>query len=703
MAGSTTTTAAEDALLRADRRRYWRAGAVGGLLAFIVFVLILLHGEATVFRSEPLSGFYDLQAHSLVHLRWDVPAGLMGIEGFHIGSRTYEYFGPWPAILRLPIAALTHAYDGELTQLSMMLAFVVALVATTRLAWRARVMARGSDPVTRAEAWTVGAFVFLIGAGSCLLFFSSRLLVFHEAGIWGVALSLAAFEWVLAYATSQRTAHLVAACGLITLALSSRVSVGMGPLFALGLVLVAGLGAPTRRLLGLPEQWDVRRSLPRITVALLIPVLLYTSVNFMKFRTPVGVPFDKQVITRVSAEHRAVLRANNNSMIGLQFVPTVLTQYLRPDAIRLSPLFPWVTFPPHADVIGNVSFDHIEPTPSIPATMPALAALAIVGLVGIFRRRREGRPNRFSPVRTSIVGATFAMVPSLAFGFVAQRYLGDALPLLVLGAVVGVQVLLAWSSRRAGAASVRFAWGGLAFLMVLSLWFNAGLAVLYQRGWGYKVPRNEIVDLVNLQYSVHKKVSGGSPPHLLRGAKLPLNPPAGGDVFAVGSCAGLYWSNDGRFWVPLERTNDTGLYKMRGDFSKLEENVPAPLLAVGRPGAGVVFALRRMPSGLVRAELFTEGKNLYVLHGKPFPMPDGPGRVTVLFDHQAYGEISVVASGNKLLNVNLFKKLGVFEDVHDYDRVAIGQGLGAMPTAATFPGGLTSQEIDRDFCRKVAG
>ena len=59
---------------------------MGGLLAFVVFALILLHGKATLFRSEPLSGFYDLQAHSLVHLRWDVPGGLMGIEGFHIGS-----------------------------------------------------------------------------------------------------------------------------------------------------------------------------------------------------------------------------------------------------------------------------------------------------------------------------------------------------------------------------------------------------------------------------------------------------------------------------------------------------------------------------------------------------------------------------------------------------------------------------------------
>ena len=309
----------------------------------------------------------------------------------------------------------------------------------------------------------------------------------------------------------------------------------------------------------------------------------------------------------------------------------------------------------------------------------------------------------FAPLRTSIVGAAFAMVPSLAFGFIAQRYLGDALPLLVLGAIVGLQMLLAWSARRAGAASVRFAWGGLAFLMVLSLWFNAGLAVLYQRGWGYRVPRSEIVALVDLQYSLHKSFPGGAPPHLVRGPKLPFQPPPAGDLFAVGNCAGLYWSNDGRYWEPLERTNATGLYRLRAEDTQLPTDGAVPLMAIGRPGSGVVVALRTLPSGLVRAELFTDGPHGYDLHGKPFRMPSGAIRATVLLDHQAYGEISVVVNGAKVLTVDRFDKLGVFEDVHPYDQVAIGRGLGAMPTAATFPGALTSLPIRPDLCRKIAG
>ena len=42
------------------RRRYWLVGALAGILALIVFVLILFHGKSELFRSEPLSFFYDL-------------------------------------------------------------------------------------------------------------------------------------------------------------------------------------------------------------------------------------------------------------------------------------------------------------------------------------------------------------------------------------------------------------------------------------------------------------------------------------------------------------------------------------------------------------------------------------------------------------------------------------------------------------------
>ena len=66
----------------------------------------------------------------------------MSIEGFVIGGRTYIYFGPMPAILRLPVLIFTHDLDGRLTQLSMLLALMVLMWAAARLHWRLRGLVR---------------------------------------------------------------------------------------------------------------------------------------------------------------------------------------------------------------------------------------------------------------------------------------------------------------------------------------------------------------------------------------------------------------------------------------------------------------------------------------------------------------------------------------------------------------------------------
>ena len=261
-------------------------------------------------------------------------------------------------------------------------------------------------------------------------------------------IALAAFEWVIRYGSTQRGLHLALACGLTTLALLVRVSVGVGPLLALAFVFLAGFGAPTRRLAGLTEQWMTRRNALRLVVALVIPLVLYVYVNYAKFGSPFSVPFEQQVVTFTDPQHQKTLAANDNSMIGPQFVPTVFAQYVRTGRDPLQLAVPWISFPPPAHVFGDVVFDRLDVTSSIPATMPALTALAVVGVVGILRRRRPGRAT-FAFLRPAVAGATLALAPALAFGFITQRYLADVVPLLVLTALAGVQVLLGWCATRA--------------------------------------------------------------------------------------------------------------------------------------------------------------------------------------------------------------------------------------------------------------
>jgi hypothetical protein len=154
---------------RSERARFLRASAVGALLAALPFTWLLAAGRAELGPPAALSGFYDAQAHSFLDLRWDVPAEVLSVEAFTVDGRSYMYFGPTPALLRLPVAALTDRFDGRLTQVSMLLAAAVALASAARLSWRVRALLGPPAALRRVDLVAAGSLTFLLGAGSTLL------------------------------------------------------------------------------------------------------------------------------------------------------------------------------------------------------------------------------------------------------------------------------------------------------------------------------------------------------------------------------------------------------------------------------------------------------------------------------------------------------------------------------------------------------
>ena len=61
------------------------------------------------------SNFFDFQARALMDGHLWVTPGSLGIEAFHVDGREYMYFGPFPALLRIPVLWTTPEYDGRLT------------------------------------------------------------------------------------------------------------------------------------------------------------------------------------------------------------------------------------------------------------------------------------------------------------------------------------------------------------------------------------------------------------------------------------------------------------------------------------------------------------------------------------------------------------------------------------------------------------
>ena len=110
-------------------RRFTKAILVGLCVALVPYLWILWGGHLDPLRAyypgNIFSTFYDTQARSLLNGSWNVPSGSLGIEGFVIHGRTYTYFGPFPALLRIPIFLYTTRLDGRLTAPSMLLAWIV--------------------------------------------------------------------------------------------------------------------------------------------------------------------------------------------------------------------------------------------------------------------------------------------------------------------------------------------------------------------------------------------------------------------------------------------------------------------------------------------------------------------------------------------------------------------------------------------------
>jgi hypothetical protein len=213
-------------------------------------------------------------------------------------------------------------------------------------------------------------------------------------------------------------------------------------------------------------------------------------------------------------------------------------------------LFPFVEFPAsRAAVIGNVVFDTRDRTASIPATMPALTVLAVVGGWAMGTRRRR---DALAPLRSLVAGGVVAVAGVLTIGFIAHRYVGDFVPLLVPLALVGLVSATRAVAAVPSTALRRGLWTLGALLVAASVWANVGLGLLVQRA--YWAPDDATRhDFLTFQQSLDERLFDDA--RYLSGSEPPTTGGTRGQFFVVGECESLYW-HDGWVWVPIEPLDD---------------------------------------------------------------------------------------------------------------------------------------------------
>lgn len=595
--------------MRTDRRRFLVASAIGALLAFVAISWILTIGWSDLLARENYGNFYDAQAHSLLAGHWDVPSQALFYEGFRLHGKTFTYFGVWPSVARIPILEVAPSLSGRLTRVSMLGAFAVFLGAVVALHWRIRSLFRGRAAVGRTDLILGVAIPVVAGCGSCAVFLASRAWVYHEAIIWGVAWALVAYERLIAFLSRPSVLRLVAVSAAATLTISSRAPIGFGVTAALGL---AGLGAlvqPVGERGSIHPHWDRTRravasfgpqrtgSISRrrrlvfgIALATAVPLAVSAYVNWSRFGTLFSVPWRHQVLFIEQPNYARSLDANGGSYFSLSYVPTTLLQYLRPDALARTALFPWVTFQRfHSTVVGDVIVDGVDYSSSVPASMPALAVLTVLGFGAAFSRRISPAT---AALRAPLVGGLCGVGFVITIAFIAQRYLGDWLPLLIPGGIAGLYVLLglrvrANSTRRRSVTTAALV--VVAVLAVGGVWVNGSLSLLYQRLYNPQ-PDTLRAGMIGFQSDATRALGGSGAGDLTR-VGHDLGRPAAADTSRIiGNCDAMYWS-DGFVWHLVEGAPRGGVVLLHATRPPADHRWH-PLVAWSSQGADTVIVAR---------------------------------------------------------------------------------------------------------------
>jgi hypothetical protein len=419
------------------------------------------------------SGVYEIQARAFLDGRIAIPDGSMAIEGFVIDGSTYMYFPPWPALLRLPVLMTTHEFDGRLTLLSMLVAWIVFVVCVTKLVWWLHRRITGGSTVTRTDAFLVGTFLAAASGGTFMTYAASLPWVYHEVYAWAIAASVGALYWLLRVLTAPdwHSVRWLGAFCFVTIA--TRATAGWA--LCVTVIAVAVWFGVRRSTAGGQRLWW------GILLAGLLPLSLSIAYNLHKFGHVYMFPLQDQVWTQVNEHRREALEANGGAITGLQFFPTAFHAYLWPTGIRFVDYFPWITLPARPPEVLNGAFvDQAYRTGSATAFMPLFMLLQVISTLVVFL---PWAPVRTRVLRLPMVASVLITGGVMAYGYFAARYASEFVPALVLGGAVGtVLVANVLRGRRifpfVGATVAALA----AFSVLAQLSIGLSMAAVHARG-----------------------------------------------------------------------------------------------------------------------------------------------------------------------------------------------------------------------------
>jgi hypothetical protein len=368
-----------------------------GVGAFVCFWWMLSEGTWHIYGTGFRGPAYDYLAQSLLNGQAVVPCSLLDFEALEVDGKCFMYFGPWPAIVRLPWILSSGIGVHELSRVSCLIAGGASIVALGILL---------SGSIRRSPFYNALIF-FAACLGTPFFFLSLSAALFHEANSWGLAGALlCAAGAVRCLQSGDRLSGWLflssVGCGI---SLLSRLSTSLSALVMM-LVLV-------------PHIWRHGRRRPGSVIVLLLPTLTaivlqvwYNVARFGSvFKVLAGPEYEKNV---------KVARG----LFNLGRLPEHLRIYMIGDERNLSAVFPFLkmAIPRYED--PSIFYAWREPSVPWLFASPWLLFLFGISVFALYRKRNY-------LALFGVFALLACSVPVLTHLFSSHRYTTEFIPIFL--------------------------------------------------------------------------------------------------------------------------------------------------------------------------------------------------------------------------------------------------------------------------------
>lgn len=397
-------------------RRPWLLIGAGVLFCYAI-VLIVPHFLPV---KGPMSRTFNSMLDHLLQGRFDVDPEIVGKEGFPREGRVYAYWGPVPAILRLPVTVLP---SWRTLNFTLPYCAVALLWMGAVKLWTLRFVLRNHPAVPRSLARAMYFVIALSGAQTSFFRFSLYQEVCLWAGLFSAVFVAAAI--VAQHRSLGERERLVMALAAGA-ALLTRVSTGIGLIGAFALLL--SVEAVSER-----ADWrgQLRKSLLP-TLMLMAAIFVAGVVNYGRWGNPVTFADYHHYIYNSEYPDR-VVRTATYGLFNIARIPFGIIYYFLPV---------WVLHDGQGHLLFEATrfrlIDSAElPPSSFFLTDPVLFLLGGLSLMRWFGRRGPGA-RQGGAVAMGLAIPPLLMLTAISMCF---RYRMDFYPLIEFLAFSGLAMI----------------------------------------------------------------------------------------------------------------------------------------------------------------------------------------------------------------------------------------------------------------------